>query len=80
VSASVTPSPLADGEQGPSTEAERLSALVRERYGDRLTPEQLDGVKKGIEGIVQAARALRAVRLENSDEPMPPFVPYRAGP
>ena len=61
-------------------EAEALFALVRERYGDRLTPEQLDGVRKGVEGIVNAARALRAVRLENTDEPMPPFVPYRADP
>ena len=61
-------------------EVEALFALVRERYGDRLTPEQLDGVKKGVEGIVKAARALRAVRLENSDEPMQPFVPYRADP
>ena len=61
-------------------EVEALFALVRERYGDRLTPEQLDGVKKGVEGIVTAARALRAVRLESSDEPMQPFVPYRADP
>ena len=61
-------------------EVEALFALVRERYGDRLTLEQLDGVKKGVEGIVKAGRALRAVRLENSDAPMQPFVPYRADP
>jgi hypothetical protein len=61
-------------------EVERLFALVRERYGDRLTPAQLDEVRKGVEGAVQAARALRAVRLENRDEPFPPFVPYRARP
>jgi hypothetical protein len=73
----MTPPPLTEGEHGASAEAERLFALVLERYGDRLTPEQLDGVRKGVEGIVQAARALRAVRLENSDEPMQPFVPYR---
>jgi len=71
----VTPPPLTA-----SAEAERLFALVRDRHGDRLTPEQLDGVRKGIEGVVQAARALRAVRLDNSDEPMQPFVPYRADP
>ena len=61
-------------------EVEALFALVRARSGDRLTAEQLDEVKKGVEGVVKAARALRAVRLENSDEPMPPFVPYRADP
>ena len=61
-------------------EVEALFALVRERYGDRLTSEQLDSVCQGVEGIVRTARALRAVRLENSDEPMQPFVPYRADP
>jgi hypothetical protein len=58
-------------------EVERLFALVRERYGDRLTPAQLDEVRKGVEGVVLAARALRAVRLENGDEPFPPFIPHR---
>jgi hypothetical protein len=61
-------------------EVERLFALVRERYGDRLTPVQLDEVRKGVEGAVLAARALRAVKLENADEPFPPFAPYRAQP
>ena len=61
-------------------EVERLFALVRERYGDRLTPAQLDEVRKGVEGVVAAARALRAVKLESADEPFPPFVPYRARP
>jgi len=61
-------------------EVERLFALVCERYGDRLTPAQLDDVKKGVEGIVLAARALRAVKLQNADEPFPPFVPHRGRP
>lgn len=65
---------------GSDGEVERLFALVQERYGDRLTPAQLDEVRKGVEGVVLAAHALRAVRLENSDEPFPPFVPYRARP
>jgi hypothetical protein len=37
-------------------------------------------VKKGVEGIVLAARALRAVKLQNADEPFPPFVPHRGRP
>ena len=61
-----------------SSEVETLFTLVRQRYGDRLTPEQLEAVKKGVEGVVEMARALRAVRLGDSDEPMQPFVPYRA--
>ncbi len=61
-------------------EVEALFTLVTERYGSRLSPAELEGVRKGIRGIVEAARALRAVRLANSDEPFLPFVPYREEP
>lgn len=61
-------------------EVETLLALVRERYGSRLDADQLAGVRTAIEGIVQAARALRAVRLTNADEPGQPFAAYRAEP
>ena len=53
---------------------------MRERYGNRLDAEQLAGVRTAIEGIVQAARALRAVRLDNADEPAQPVAAYRAHP
>jgi hypothetical protein len=69
-----------DAQPDHDAEVERLFALVCERYGDRLTPAQLDDVKKGVEGIVLAARALRAVKLQNADEPFPPFVPHRGRP
>lgn len=61
-------------------EVEALLALVRERYGSRLDPEQWAGVRTAIEGIVQASRALRAVRLTNADEPAQPFAAYREDP
>jgi hypothetical protein len=61
-------------------EVETMLALVRERYGSRLAPEELEGVRTAIEGIVQAAHALRAVRLGNADEPGQPFAAYRADP
>jgi hypothetical protein len=61
-------------------EVETMLALVRERYGSRLDADQLAGVRTAIEGIVQAARALRAVRLTNADEPAQPFAVYRAAP
>jgi hypothetical protein len=61
-------------------EVERLFSLVRDRYGDRLTPSELEELRKGVEGVVLAARALRAVRLPSSTEPAQPFVPYRALP
>jgi hypothetical protein len=61
-----------------SAEVERLFALVRERYGSRLSAEELEGVRTAIVSIVQAAAALRAVRLANADEPGQPFAVYRA--
>jgi hypothetical protein len=53
-------------------EAELLFSLVRERYGSRLTPEQLEAVRAGVASIVEAAQALRAVRLDNADGPALP--------
>ncbi len=64
----------------PDPEADALFEIVRQRYGDRLTPEQLDEVRKIVQAQVEAARALRAMRLTNADEPMQPFAPYRAEP
>jgi len=61
-------------------EVETMLELVRERYGGRLAPEELESVRTAIEGIVQAAHALRAVRLTNADEPGQPFAAYRANP
>ena len=59
-------------EPAPS-EVELLFALVRERYGDRLTPEQLEAVRTSVAAIVDGARALRAVRLDNADGPVLPL-------
>jgi hypothetical protein len=61
-------------------EVEAMLVLVRERYGSRLSAEELAGVRTAIEGIVQAAHALRAVRLTNADEPGQPFAAFRAIP
>ena len=54
-----------------------LFELLKERFGERLSPEELVEVKNGVENIQQAADKLRAVKLENSDEPFALFVPYR---
>ena len=59
-------------------EIDALMDLVRRRYGDRLDAEQLEGVRKGVQGVVEGARALRAVVLRNADEPFQPFAPFRA--
>ena len=55
-----------------SSEAELLFALVRERYGSRLTPEEIEAVRTGVAAMVEGARALRAVRLDNADGPLLP--------
>ena len=60
-------------------EAELMFDVVRERYGDRLDDEQLEEVRKGVEGIFEAAQTLREIKLENGDEPFSMFVPFRKG-
>jgi hypothetical protein len=61
-------------------EADALFEIVRHRYGDRLTTEQVDEVRKIVRAQVEAARALRAMRLTNADEPFQTFAPYREEP
>jgi hypothetical protein len=61
-----------------SDEVEARLAIVRARYGARLTPDQLAEIRTMVEGIVKGARAMRAIRLRSADEPMPPFAPFRA--
>jgi hypothetical protein len=58
-------------------EAETLFRLVEQLYGSRLTGDELDEVRKGVERIVEASAELRAVRLGNWDEPFSVFSPYR---
>jgi hypothetical protein len=67
-------SPVSESVPGPTSgEVDLLFALVRERYGRRLTPEELEAVRAGVAAIVEGARALRAVRLDNADGPaLPP--------
>ena len=58
-----------------ASEVDLLFALVRERYGGRLSPDELDAVRTALAGIVEGARALRAVRLDNADGPLLPLPP-----
>ncbi|MBI4197920.1 MAG: hypothetical protein HY533_02280 [Chloroflexi bacterium] len=59
-------------------EAEELFELVRNRYGARLTAEELAEVKSGVERIAEMVQALRAFKLDARDEPMHQFRPYRS--
>ena len=54
-----------------------LMELVKERYGERLTEEQLEHVENSLKRVMGAGKALRDVPLENSDEPYNVFKPYR---
>ena len=51
--------------------------LVKERYGERLTEEQLQHISKSLKSVMDAGKALREIQLENSDEPFNVFRPYR---
>ena len=57
------------------SEVDILFLLLRERYGSRLTLEDLQAVRAGLEAIVGGAQSLRAVRLENADGPLLPHRP-----
>jgi hypothetical protein len=57
------------------SEAEILLLLLRERYGSRLTLEDLQAVRTGLEAIVEGAHSLRAVKLDNADGPLLPRRP-----
>ena len=59
-------------------EVEVRLGLVRRRYGDRLTPEQLDILRHVVKALVEQVAALRAVPLTNADGPMERFIPFRA--
>jgi hypothetical protein len=59
-----TPAP-----QPPSPLAEAYTEVARQRFGDKLTPEQLEQIKKDIDANLKTADRLRAVKLKNGDEP-----------
>jgi hypothetical protein len=60
-----------------SGEVDLLLSLVRHRYGDRLTDEQVAALRQAVEAVADLAAAVRAVPLGNADEPPGPFTPYR---
>jgi hypothetical protein len=53
----------------PSPLAEAYMNVARARFGEKLTPEQLEQVRKDLEGNVRSSDRLRAVKLKNGDEP-----------
>ena len=53
----------------PSPVAVAYAEVARARFGEKLSADQFDSVKRDLEGNVRASDALRAYKLENSDEP-----------
>ena len=64
-----TPAQQPQGPPAPSPLALAYAEVARRRFGERLTPEQFEAVKRDLEGNVRTAERLRASRLKNSDEP-----------
>jgi hypothetical protein len=52
-----------------SEDARSLVEIVRRRYGKHLTPDQLEGIARELNGRLAAGKALREAKLTNSDEP-----------
>lgn len=53
----------------PTPAAEAYAEVARARFGEQVTPEQFEQIKKDLEGNVRVAERLRAVKLKNGDEP-----------
>ncbi len=66
-----------ESEDRTSLEQELLFAVVKEKYGNLLTEEQLDEVRKSVLGLRSFTQPLRSVRLTNDIEPFSTFRPYR---
>lgn len=61
-----SPSPQ---QQKPSPVAEGYAQVARARFGEQVTPEQFEQIRKDLEGNVRLAERLRSVKLKNEDEP-----------
>ena len=55
--------------QKPSPLAEAYVGVARLRFGEKLSPEQMEQIKKDLDGNVRNADHLRGVKLKNADEP-----------
>lgn len=63
------PGPQPQQPPKPSPTAEAYAEVARARFGEHISAEQMDAVKRDLEGNVRTAERLRAFKLENSDEP-----------
>ena len=66
---SQNPAPSPQDKPTTPTQAQYLGEIVRQRYGQYLTPDQLTEVLRSLENAAQRAKRLREFKLKNSDEP-----------
>ena len=52
-----------------SEDARALAGVLKRRYGQHMTPEQLEAVTREIENRLQGGKTLRLAKLANGDEP-----------
>ncbi|HLL84988.1 MAG TPA: hypothetical protein VK420_20125 [Longimicrobium sp.] len=71
--------PQKQNEQQRDPMAEELMEVLRAKYRDRLSGEQWEEVRKGIEGNLRVARTLHDFRLPISTEPSTVFRAHRGG-
>ena len=66
-----TPTPAApqQQQQPPSPVAEGYAAVARARFGQHLSAEEFERVRRDLGGNVRAAESLAKSKLKNSDEP-----------
>jgi hypothetical protein len=64
-------------EQEFQLESEAAFNLLMRRYGDRLTPDMVDGLRGSVEAVVKTVAAVRSVTLANGDAPLVGFAPFR---
>ncbi|HLM55375.1 MAG TPA: hypothetical protein VK422_04560, partial [Pyrinomonadaceae bacterium] len=63
------PTPARAEQPKPSPAAEAYAEVARSRFGEHLSEEDLNRLKRELEGNVRTAERLRAFKLKNSDEP-----------
>ena len=61
-----------------NSDADALLELLKGRYGGRLTAEQIEELSTAVAAASDRARQMRAVPLDNGDEPAFVFRPFRA--
>jgi len=61
-----------------AAQADALTLLVRSRYGEYLTPAEMEEVRIGVERMLRNAEAISKVKIGNADGPDYLFHPHES--